>query len=169
MKEAIKIVNEMVKDGLIEEYAIGGAVAAIYYLEPFDTADLDIFVQISIVDNDLMILSPIYDYMAKRGFRVKGEFIEIGGIPVQFLPVFNPLTDEAVKKAQTIRYSRISTRIMRAEHLVAIMLDTGRPKDFLRISLFLEFGVVKMRSLYAVLRRHGLMKKWNENKNRFKL
>ena len=32
MRETLKIVNQMVKDGVIEEYAIGGAVAAIYYL-----------------------------------------------------------------------------------------------------------------------------------------
>ena len=41
MKETLKVINQMVKDGVIEEYAIGGAVAAIYYLEPFDTADLE--------------------------------------------------------------------------------------------------------------------------------
>ena len=41
---------------------------------------------------------------------------------------------------------------MRPEHLVAIMLATGRPKDYLRISMFLEEGAVDMRSLKAVLR-----------------
>lgn len=168
MKEAIKIINKMVKDGLIKEYAIGGAVAAIYYLEPFDTTDLDIFVQINASHNDFMILAPIYEYLVKRGYTVKGEFIYIGGIPVQFLPVFNPLTEEAVKKAQTIKYARITTRIMRPEHLVAIMLDTGRPKDYLRIGLFLESGAVNMRSLHAVLRRFRLTKKWKDNAYRFK-
>lgn len=158
----------MVKDGLIDEYAIGGAVAAIYYLEPFDTTDLYIFVQITASPNDLMILAPIYKYLVKRGYTVKGEFILIGGIPVQFLPVFNPLTEEAVKKAHTIKYARIATRIMRSEHLVAIMLDTGRPKDYLRISLFLESKAVNMRSLHAVLRRYRLTKKWKDNAYRFK-
>lgn len=168
MKETLKVINQMVKDGVIEEYAIGGAIAAIYYLEPFDTADLDIFVQVNATGSDLMILAPIYEYLTEQGYKAKGEFIYIEGIPVQFLPVFNSLTEEAVEKAQTIKYARVPTRVMRPEHLVAIMLDTGRPKDYLRISMFLEQGVVNMRSLNAVLKRHGLTKKWKDNKYRFK-
>jgi hypothetical protein len=168
MKETLKIINQMVKDGRIESYAIGGAVAAIYYLEPFDTADLEIFIQVQATGSYLMILAPIYEHLTERGYVAKGEFIYIEGIPVQFLPVFNPLTEEAVEKAQTIKYARVTTRIMRPEHLMAIMLDTGRPRDYLRISMFLEQGTVKMRQLQAVLRRHGLMKKWKDNEYRFK-
>ncbi len=78
-------------------------------------------------------------------------------MPVQFLPVFNPLTEEAVAKAQTIKYARVTTCIMRPEHLAAIMLDTGRPKDYLRIAMFLEQRAVNLRSLMSVLRRHGLV------------
>jgi len=168
MKETLKLINRMVKAGVIEGYAIGGAVAAIYYLEPFDTADLDIFVQVETSGSDLMILAPISEYLIKEGCEAKGEFVHIEGLPVQFLPVFNSLTEEAVEKAQTIKYARVTTRVMRPEHLVAIMLDTGRPKDYLRISMFLEQGVVNMRLLNAVLRRHGLTKKWKDNKYRFK-
>src|SRR5437016_577821 len=165
MKETLKVINQMVKDGVIEDYAIGGAVAAIYYLEPFDTADLDVFVQVETSGSDLMILAPIYEYLVKRGYKATGEFIYIEGFPVQFLPVFNPLTEEAVRKAQLIKYARVTTRIMRPEHLVAIMLDTGRPKDYLRISMFLEQGKVDLRRLYPVLKRHALIKKWKDRKS----
>jgi hypothetical protein len=167
MKETLKLLNRMVRDGVFEEYAIGGAVAAIYYLEPFDTADLDVFVQVNAAGSGLMILAPIYQYLTERGYEAEGEFIYVEGLPVQFLPVFNPLTDEAVDKARTIKFSRVTTRVMRPEHLVSIMLDTGRPKDYLRIGMFLERGAVDKRSLNAVLRRHGLMKKWEENRYRF--
>lgn len=168
MRETLKIINQLVEDEVIEEYAIGGAVAAIYYLEPFDTADLDIFVRVSATDSALMILAPIYEYLTEQGYEAKGEFIYIEEIPIQFLPVFNPLTDEAVEKAQTIKFAGVTTRIMRPEHLVAIMLDTGRPKDYLRISMFLEQDAVKMRQLHAVLKRHGLTKKWKDNEYRLK-
>ena len=167
MKETLKVINRMVKDAVIEAYAIGGAVAAIYYLEPFDTADLDVFVQVNTAESDLMILAPIYQYLIERGYEAKGEFVYIEGLPVRSLPVFNPLTEEAVEKAQTIKFSRVTTRVMRPEHLVAIMLDTGRPKDYLRIGMFLEQGAVDRRRLNAVLKRHGLMKKWKDNEYRF--
>src|SRR2546423_5663019 len=166
MKETIKVINRMVKDGVLEAYASGGAVAAIYYLEPFDTADLDVFVQVETSGSALAILAPIYAYLIKRGYKAQGEFIYIEGLPVQFLPVFNPLTEEAVRTAQTIKYARVTTRIMRLEHLVAIMLDTGRPKDYLRISMFLEQGAVDMRRLQALLRRHNLTKKWKAHARR---
>jgi hypothetical protein len=158
----------MVKTGTIESYAIGGAVAAIYYVEPFDTVDLDVFVQVRGEGSEIMILAPIYEYLIEQGYQAKGEFIYIEGVPVQFLPVFNALTDEAVKKAQEVTFGRVKTRVMRAEHLVAIMLDTGRTKDYLRINMFLEAGAVNMRSLNAVLKRHGLAGKWKANERRFK-
>ncbi|MBA2647873.1 MAG: hypothetical protein H0U81_13830 [Pyrinomonadaceae bacterium] len=168
MKETLRVINRMVVDGIISQYAIGGAVAAIYYLEPFDTADLDVFVQVKPTVGRLMILAPIYQYLTGRGHKTKGEFIYIEGLPVQFLPVFNALTEEAVTKAQTISYARTKTRVMRAEHLVAIMLDTGRPKDYLRISMFLDQGAVDGRRLNPVLRRHNLWKKWQANESKFK-
>jgi hypothetical protein len=147
MKETFKVLNRMVKAGVIEDYAIGGAIAAIYYLEPFETSDLGIFVRVR---------------------APASEFIGIEGFPVQFLLVFNPLTDEAVSRARAIKFARVSTRIIRAEHLVAIMLDTGRTKDYLRINMFLEAGAVNLRSLKAVLKRHNLMEKWTANEYKFK-
>ncbi|HYH85681.1 MAG TPA: hypothetical protein VEX60_09370, partial [Pyrinomonadaceae bacterium] len=119
----------MVRAGVIEQYAIGGAVAAIYYLEPFDTSDLDIFVQVNAAGSDLTMLAPIYEYLTARGYEAQGEFINDEEFPVQFLPVFSPLTEEALSEAHTIKFARVTTRVMRPEHLVAIMLDTGRPKD----------------------------------------
>lgn len=168
MEETLNVLNAMVEDGVIENYAIGGAVAAIYYLEPFDTSDVDIFVQLKASANELMVLTPIYDYLRRRGYNSKGESIQIEDFPVQFLPVFNRLTDEAVSEAMTIKYARTQTRVMRAEHLVAIMLDTGRPKDYLRIGMFLEQDLVNTSSLADVLRRHGLSEKWKANEYKFK-
>jgi len=168
MKETLKVLNGMLKAGIFHRYAIGGAVAAIYYLEPIDTVDLDIFVQLEVSGSELSILDPLYEYLCARGYRARGEFVEIEGMPVQFLPVFNPLTEEAVAKAQPIKYARVTAFIMRPEHLVAIMLDTGRAKDYLRIAMFLEQRAVNLRSLMPVLRRHGLAEKWKEKEYRFK-
>jgi len=169
MKETLKVLNRMVKDNIIKEYAIGGAIAAIYYLEPFETSDLDVFVQVNVEGSALMLLAPIYDYLLGRGHLAHGEFINIEGVPVQFLPSFSPLTDEAIAKAETIRYDRVRTRIMRPEHLVAIMVATGRAKDYLRINMFLEQGAVDMRKLKPVLKRHNLLAKWEANTYRFDL
>ena len=44
MEKVIQVLNRMQADGVIEKYAIGGGIAAIYYLEPYQTDDIDVFV-----------------------------------------------------------------------------------------------------------------------------
>ena len=57
---------------------------------------------------------------------------------------------------------------MLAEHLVAIMLQTGRLKDHARIAQFMEHEVVDQKRLARIVERHGLIKKW-ETLNRQEL
>ncbi len=158
----------MVKDGVIEQYAIGGAVAAIFYVEPINTNDLDIFFHVMDSSVGLDILAPLYKYLSGLGYKGQGEAIDIEGWPVQFLPIFNPLLEEAVAQAKEIRFQRTKTRVMQAEHLVAIMLQTGRLKDHSRIAQFMEHEVVDDVRLADILARHGLVKKW-ETLNQQKL
>ena len=42
MKSTFSVLNEMVRDGAIEGYAIAGAVGAMFYVEPFSTQDIDV-------------------------------------------------------------------------------------------------------------------------------
>ena len=44
MREALLALNRVQRDGTIQQYAIGGAVAASFYIEAMQTEDLDIFV-----------------------------------------------------------------------------------------------------------------------------
>jgi hypothetical protein len=39
IKDTIAVINQMQADGIIECYAIGGAVGATFYLEPVATLD----------------------------------------------------------------------------------------------------------------------------------
>ena len=41
MKEALNVLAELVAGGVIEDYAIGGAMGATFYLEPVVTMDLE--------------------------------------------------------------------------------------------------------------------------------
>ena len=53
MKEAFKVLAELVAEGVIKDYAIGGAMGATFYLEPVVTMDLDVFVLFN--DNDSLL------------------------------------------------------------------------------------------------------------------
>lgn len=162
MEKTLRVLNRMVKDGVIEQYAIGGAVAAIFYVEPINTNDVDVFFHVKDPSAELDILAPLYEYLSGLGYSGHKETIDIEGWPVQFLPVFNPLLEEAVAQARDITFQRTKTRVMQAEHLVAIMLQTGRLKDHARIAQFVEHEVIDQDRLTDILVRHELIAKWKK-------
>jgi hypothetical protein len=168
MEEALKVINQMTADGVIQKYAVGGAMAALFYIEPDTTFDLDVFCILNLEsESGLDLLAPIYDYLREKGFIPDKEAINIAGLPVQFLPVFNPLNEEGVEECNTILYGNTPANVMTPEHLVAIMLQTGRAKDYARIIRFLEAGILETEKLSGILSRYGLTQNWEGFKRRF--
>ena len=167
MKETLELINQMQADGVIGEYAIGGAVGATFYLAPAATADLDLFVRLPRKTELLVSLSPIYEYLKSRGCTEQDEYIVVGDWPVQFLPLRNALHEEALDQAIATNVEGVPTRVISAEHLVAISLETGRAKDHSRILQFFEQGAVDREKLKDVVERHGLSAKWNQFEQRF--
>lgn len=164
MEETLKVLNELEKKGLIERYVIGGGIAVLFYAEPILTYDLDVFCLLPEETAGFITLSTIYEYLQKKGYRVDAEHILIEGIPVQFIPPYNELVKEAIEQAIEIKYERVKTRVIRAEHLLAIMLQTYRPKDRVRMLSLLSQAQTKIDMPYIedILERHGLQKKWLE-------
>lgn len=97
MKKTIEVINELKKERLIKDYAIGGAIGVLKWVEPFFTHDLDIFIiSVKETKEGVINLSPIYEYLKKRGCFWKGQWIVIEGIPVDFIPA-DALEKEAVE------------------------------------------------------------------------
>src|SRR5947209_7791573 len=159
MQKTFDALNEMEASGIIGKYAIGGAIAAIYYIEPFATHDIDVFVALPTA-GALVSLDPIYRYLETKGYTARNDTVEIEGWPVQFLPVFNALLEEALKYANEVEFDGTSIHVFSAEHLIAIMLQTGRPKDIARIRMFLEQKAFDDTRLNNILSHHGLTDKW---------
>jgi hypothetical protein len=161
MKGALNVLNAMVADGVIRKYAIGGAMGATFYTEPFTTLDLDVFVVFPEAGCPLVSLSPVYRYLERKGYQeTRGECVVIEGTPVQFLPSTPGLLDEALDQAGTCDYDGVSVSVMRAEHLLAICVATGRPKDRARVPLFLDSGKIDRSVLGDILRRFNLLERW---------
>lgn len=99
MKEIADLLNEMCQVGIIRTYAIFGAVAQMRYTEAVVTMDLDVLVAIPDIDS-LAILHPIYEFCAQKGYQPEGEAIRVGAWPVQFIPTFDDLSQEAVDCAE---------------------------------------------------------------------
>jgi hypothetical protein len=161
MKETFAVINRMVADGAIEDYAVAGAIGAMFYVEPFSTEDLDVFVLTP--EDRLVIELPGWEYLKARGYtEIRKEGIVVEGWPVQFMPVNNPLEREAYLNAQQLDYDGLSVRVVLPEHLVAIMLKVARRKDLARVEMFLTQNEVDIDALEDILQRHELMNKWGE-------
>jgi hypothetical protein len=165
MNELIKYLAEMKARGLIGDYAIGGATALIYYFEPIQTQDVDVFVVLSSEVGTLVNLSPIYAFLSEHGCEVRGEYILVAGVPVQLLVPYNTLVEEAVAQARTVMFGALECRVPSLEHLMAIMVQTGRAKDKARLE---ELGnypdLFNVEIFKSLIGRFALEEKWQKIK-----
>lgn len=169
IQEVIAVINQMQTDGIIDRYAIGGAVGATFYLEPLATLDVDVFLSCESKPGRLVVeLQPVFDYLKQRGHAFESEHVVIAGWPVQFLPPTGPLVEEALAEAATVDVAGLPARVFTAEHLAAIALQTGRAKDKARLLQFVEAGALDVRHLESILRRHGLLDRWRQFERQFR-
>ena len=161
MEATLKVVNDIEREGVIARYAIGDPVGAIFFMEPFLTYDLDVFVVLPQTARRLLTLAPIYETLKRRGCEEEGECLLIKGMPVQFLPAYNALLEEALAEARETPYAETLTRVLRPEHLAAIMVQTGRDKDRQRFSTFMQEAALDTDYLHRLLARHQLTDRFN--------
>jgi hypothetical protein len=147
-EKVIKRLNRLKKTGVMKDYAIGGAHAVAYYLEPVKTLDLDIFV-FAESDQDFYIFRT---YIKKAGFIMRGTHVIIDDMPVHFLPgSLHPFINEAVRKGKRIRVNNIPTKILTVEYLIISLLMAFRLKDKMVIPDLLE--LVDLERLRPIIER----------------
>lgn len=168
IQAVITAINQMESDGVIDRYAIGGAVGATFYLEPVSTLDVDVFV-IFRSEPGTFLVSPksVFDYLRERGGIMEGEYVVLGGWPVQFLPSTGPLVDEALSEAIVHDVEGTPTRVFTPEHLAAIALETGRAKDKARLLQFLESRTFDRTRFQNIVDRHSLTPAWDRFQRQF--
>jgi len=171
LRRTIEVVTKLAEMRVIGGYAIARAVAAINYIQPMLTEDLDILISIDGFEkhpSGLLLLGPIEKALADMGYTERtnvGYLVE--DWPVQFLPVASALDEEALEQAIEIDAAGegeapLKARCLRAEHVVAVALKIGRLKDLARVQAFLEQSAVDLIRLKHVLERHNLTRAWKE-------
>jgi len=167
MKETIEVINGLKKTGLILDYAIGGAVGVLRWVEPFFTRDLDVFIVLPKQDKEkgLISLAPLYESLKQKGYNEwKGQWLIIAGIPVEFIPA-EGLSREAIEEAVEIKYEEIEAKVMVPEYLIALLLEAGRDKDLMKIKILLDEAEIDEDRLNKILTRYDLadrFKQWTK-------
>lgn len=162
MQAVCDVLEQLVRNGTLEQYAIGGATAAGFHGEPLATRDVDVFVFIEPPPASLHVtLEPLYSRLCEMGFtEFEEEGLLIHGLPVQFLSASPGLEAEAVKQALVVEWDGHRMRVMRPEHLAAIALTVGRPKDRARVVYLAELPDFDRNTFSGILSRHGLKERW---------
>src|SRR5438552_16224142 len=117
LAEVLRTANELVSASLIKDYALGGALAAIYYVEPFTTYDADI-VFVATAKTLSAGIPAIYSHLQSKGWRVEREHLMVNDFPVHFLAA-SGLTEEAVRHAKAIVNEGVLPRVVRPDDIIA--------------------------------------------------
>lgn len=163
--KTIQVIADLAARGVIKDYAVTGAVAALAHIEPQLTEDLDILVSVTDFEqptSGLILISPIESMLADMGYAQRsGAGIVIEGWPVEFLPTASELDEEFLREAVEMEIEKGSTaRVLKAEHLVAKAVSVGRLKDLARVEAFLDQDAVDLAALKLVIERFGLREAW---------
>jgi hypothetical protein len=129
---------------------------------------VDVFVTLHAEPGSLLVgPQRIFDYLKEKGGTMEGEYVVIGGWPVQFLPSTGPLVDEALAQAVDVDVEGTTTRVFTAEHLAAIALQTGRAKDKARLLQFVEAGAIDGDRFNDIVTRHEMRLTWERFERQF--
>src|SRR5947207_9278715 len=105
LADVLRAASELVSAGLIKDYALGGALSAICYTEPFATYDADIIFVAR--DKAFTAGNPaIYSHLQSKGWRVEREHLLVKDFPDRFLAA-SGLTEEAVRNPKEIEYEGV--------------------------------------------------------------
>ena len=132
-RDVLLLLSRLKVEGVIHDYAVGGAVAVSLWAEPVATQDLDVIVTTSGAASPLDPLRPLLDWFTRHGQAFSGEHVLIAGVPVQFLVAWSPLVREAVATAAEAVYDPAdpqspTIRLIQPTYLVA-MWQTDQGAD----------------------------------------
>jgi hypothetical protein len=158
LADTLRAINSMKAEGVVEEYAVAGAMAIVFWAEPVLTFDLHVLVLLPLPGGELVSLDGIYRWAESRGYAAEDEHIVIEGLPTQFVPSPSPLAREAIASAVDMDYQGVAVRVVRPEYLVALYLQpqarTAKRRE--RAALLMELPGLDRELVDEILGRYGL-------------
>lgn len=161
----LKIFSELeaaVNAGVLARYAVGGAIAATFYLEATATEDVDVFVVADGAGSPLNPFERVYSWFREREAGWQDEHLVVGGWPLHLLPSTGPLVDHGLQHARRETVEGQPVCVLSLEHLAAIALETGRSKDRLRLLQMWESEMFERDRFLALVERFGLTERWKK-------
>jgi hypothetical protein len=169
VENALLVVHSLLENGELARYAITGAVAALFYIQPTLTEDVDILVEVSAFDNlasGLLLSTRLDAALASRGYTERKDVgIVVEGWPVQFIPAVTKVDIACLEAASLEVFMSAegpSVWVLRPEYIIAKALEIARPKDLQRIEAFLTQSAVDLDKLKKVIMDLNLKLQWQD-------
>ena len=144
---ALKVFNRLKEKKVFEDYAVGGAIAVSYYVEPRATRDLDIFL---LTDEEGYELT--WKRLERLGYEHWEDSIIVEGVPVDIVSSNqHPFYEGAIRTSKKIRIGDTSIRIFTPEYLIATKLLVFRNKDKVDIYDLLKYEKIDVAELKDIL------------------
>lgn len=161
--DVLLLLRRLKTDGIVSDYAIGGAMAVSFWTEPVATQDLDVVITLPApAASDLDPLREVFTWLRELGIGFTGEHAMVAGVPVQFLLAWNSLVADGVEHAVDLPYrpddpESPMLRLIPPTYLVAIWqadpaANTSRRRE--RAAMLREAGLVDEALLAALLSGH---------------
>lgn len=163
--DVLRWLERLKSEAVVEDYAIIGAVAASIWDEATSTQDLDVAVLMARgAQSPLDPLRPVLTWLQREGYAFDGEHVVVAGVPVQVLPSWHPLIDEAIRSAVEVPYDTtdggtpVSLRLVSPTYLVASWRLPGAdsPIRAERAARLQSAGAVDEALLTTLVARYGL-------------
>ena len=162
----LRWLDGLITAGVVEDYAITGAVAASIWDEATATQDLDVAVIVAAgAHSTLDPLRPILAWLDAQGYGFDGEHVVVSGVPIQLLPAWHPLIADAIRAAVDIPYGEpvegeppVKMRLLTPTYLVASWRLPGAHSALRaeRAQRLRDAGVVDDALLAELVARSGL-------------
>lgn len=161
--EVLAWLERLKSDGVLDDYAIAGAVAAAMWDEVTATQDMDVAVIVCGGAHALDPLRPVLDWLKTNGYPFDGEHVRVAGVPVQLLPAWHPLIEEGVRQAVDVPYDPDDAvspvvRVLTPTYLAASWRLPGAdsPVRRERAARLRQAGLIDEALMGTLLTRHRL-------------
>ena len=76
LSDVFRVLTRLREEGIVTDYAVGGAMAVLFYAEPTRTYDVDVFALLPAdTMESLAPLADIYRWAQREGFDLEGEHL----------------------------------------------------------------------------------------------
>jgi len=154
----LAVLNELEREGVIDRYAIGGAMGATFYVEPLLTFDLDVFVIMRQSAAACFRSPALWTACVLRVTPEEGECV-LMRVCRSVSSRLQRFAGRGAEGSAENLYEEVSSRVVRAETSFRICLQTGRDKGRERVRIFREQAELDM----GYLARCSSATVWNEN------